>query len=405
MSTRQSGRAPWAERLEKILAREGNDKCGDCDTPNPRWVSSNVGSIVCIRCSGIHRSLGTHISRIRSVELDDWSDEQIQFLDRKGNKRVNIIYEANVPPAVKKITAQSSFEEATSFIKAKYNGNFKSAAANGWKGATVAQDATDDEKKAPSSAVRPVDASPESDPSRRRTLFLKNALSARNQALADSQTVGTDSEDDSEGAADSRRVSAEDVVIKGRAGLKSSLSSSGEFGSDAATEVWNTLEQTGVGSDLKRMQMEERKRMMNEAKQKKEAKKKEEKERKKKEDEEVKRRKKDDKKQRRKSWWRGRAMDGEAIALKHEMEQMMMQGQSDFAYSGTSEDELKNKRENDHRKVRERMRIYEEVKRQQRGQTAETTCPHCHSHIPLPSHLQLHDHRPQTRLELDVSAE
>ena len=109
----------------------------------------------------------------------------------------------------------------------------------------------------------------------------RNALSARNQALADSQTVGTDSEDDGEGAADSRvsRVNAEDVAIKGRAGLvpfhpsqhfislranreashlfvscfcvclwqqKSSLSSSGEIGTDAATEVWNTLEQTGA---------------------------------------------------------------------------------------------------------------------------------------------------------------
>ncbi len=107
----------------------------------------------------------------------------------------------------------------------------------------------------------------------------RNALSARNQSLADSQIVGTDSEDDGEGAADSRRVSAEDVAIKGRAGLvpfrpsqhfislranreashlfvscicvclwqqKSSLSSSGEIGTDAATEVWNTLEQTGA---------------------------------------------------------------------------------------------------------------------------------------------------------------
>lgn len=144
--------------------------------------------------------------------------------------------------------------------------------------------------------------------------------------------------------------------------------------------------------------------MMNEAKQKKEAKRKEEKERKKKEDEEVKRRKKDDKKQKRKSWWRGRAMDGEAIALKHEMEQMM--GQSDDAYSAVgSEDDLKNKRENDHRKVKERMRIYEEVKRQKRGQTVETTCPHCHSHIPLLSQLQQHSHQEQTRAELDVSAE
>ncbi len=43
----------------------------------PRWVVLNVGCFICIRCSGIHRSLGTHVSRVRSIELDDWTDDQL----------------------------------------------------------------------------------------------------------------------------------------------------------------------------------------------------------------------------------------------------------------------------------------------------------------------------------------
>ena len=39
---------------------------------DPDWASVNFGVLVCIECSGIHRNLGTHLSRIRSLELDDW---------------------------------------------------------------------------------------------------------------------------------------------------------------------------------------------------------------------------------------------------------------------------------------------------------------------------------------------
>lgn len=50
----------------------GNSVCADCDAPNPDWASLNLGVLVCIECSGIHRNLGSHISRIRSLDLDEW---------------------------------------------------------------------------------------------------------------------------------------------------------------------------------------------------------------------------------------------------------------------------------------------------------------------------------------------
>ena len=44
----------------------------------PRWASWNLGVFVCIRCAGIHRNLGVHISRVKSVNLDSWTPEQIE---------------------------------------------------------------------------------------------------------------------------------------------------------------------------------------------------------------------------------------------------------------------------------------------------------------------------------------
>jgi stromal membrane-associated protein len=43
------------------------------DFEDPVWATLNYGALICIECSGIHRNLGTHLSRVRSLELDDWS--------------------------------------------------------------------------------------------------------------------------------------------------------------------------------------------------------------------------------------------------------------------------------------------------------------------------------------------
>ena len=59
--------------LSNLLREEDNKYCVDCDSKGPRWASWNLGIFLCIRCAGIHRNLGTHLSRVRSLELDDWS--------------------------------------------------------------------------------------------------------------------------------------------------------------------------------------------------------------------------------------------------------------------------------------------------------------------------------------------
>ncbi|KAI9604051.1 hypothetical protein H4Q26_003661 [Puccinia striiformis f. sp. tritici PST-130] len=73
-----------AERHQRILLellkQPGNEVCADCKTRNPRWASWNLGIFICVKCAGIHRKLGTHITKVKSLTLDSWTKEQVQCM-------------------------------------------------------------------------------------------------------------------------------------------------------------------------------------------------------------------------------------------------------------------------------------------------------------------------------------
>ena len=66
-----------APSLEQLLKLPGNKRCFDCGGTPARWASLNLGVFMCDQCAGFHRQLGTHISKVRSVTLDHWTDEQV----------------------------------------------------------------------------------------------------------------------------------------------------------------------------------------------------------------------------------------------------------------------------------------------------------------------------------------
>ncbi|XP_063929318.1 arfGAP with SH3 domain, ANK repeat and PH domain-containing protein isoform X3 [Zophobas morio] len=98
----------------------GNDRCCDCNSQNDAtWLSTNFGIIVCIECSGIHRDLGVHISRIQSLTLDNVGTSQLVLARFMTNHSFNDIMEAQLSPN-DKLEPSSSMEERLNFIRAKY---------------------------------------------------------------------------------------------------------------------------------------------------------------------------------------------------------------------------------------------------------------------------------------------
>jgi stromal membrane-associated protein len=105
-----------AQTLKALVKLEGNKVCADCKrNKHPRWASWNLGVFVCIRCSGIHRGMGTHISRVKSVDLDAWTDEQLQNILKWGNNRANKYWEAKLAPG-----HTPSEAKIENFIRTKY---------------------------------------------------------------------------------------------------------------------------------------------------------------------------------------------------------------------------------------------------------------------------------------------
>ncbi|KKY13882.1 putative arf gtpase activator [Diplodia seriata] len=125
---RPSYRSPEAageanKLLEQIReADAGNKYCADCGSESKvDWVSINLGIVVCIECSGIHRSLGTHISKVRSLTLDvhSFTTDIIELLFKIGNRVSNMIWEARLDRAMKP-GPMSTREQRLKFINQKY---------------------------------------------------------------------------------------------------------------------------------------------------------------------------------------------------------------------------------------------------------------------------------------------
>eukprot|EP01105_Mastigella_eilhardi_P023917 TRINITY_DN611_c0_g2_i1.p1 TRINITY_DN611_c0_g2~~TRINITY_DN611_c0_g2_i1.p1 ORF type:complete len:770 (-),score=204.10 TRINITY_DN611_c0_g2_i1:78-2270(-) len=97
----------------------GNSVCADCGSPAPEWAAINFGILICLECSGVHRAMGTHISKVRSLTLDKWAPELILLMKHCGNARMNEIYEAKMQGVVK---PPPNCERTTreQWIKAKY---------------------------------------------------------------------------------------------------------------------------------------------------------------------------------------------------------------------------------------------------------------------------------------------
>ncbi|KAI4731735.1 ArfGap-domain-containing protein [Aureobasidium sp. EXF-10728] len=71
--------------LQDLLKVPGNDRCADCAARNPAWSSWSLGIFLCMSCAAIHRKMGTHISKVKSLSMDSWSPDQVDNMKRVGN--------------------------------------------------------------------------------------------------------------------------------------------------------------------------------------------------------------------------------------------------------------------------------------------------------------------------------
>jgi len=109
--------------LKKILARPENALCADCGVPGaghrPTWASISLGVFMCMRCAGVHRGLGVHISQVRSCSLDSWLAPQVEFMAScGGNLRANQYWEARLPEGKKPPVA--TLADLDHFLRRKY---------------------------------------------------------------------------------------------------------------------------------------------------------------------------------------------------------------------------------------------------------------------------------------------
>ncbi|XP_051270203.1 arf-GAP with SH3 domain, ANK repeat and PH domain-containing protein 2 isoform X6 [Dicentrarchus labrax] len=105
---------------DDIKRMPGNNNCCDCGAPDPGWLSTNLGILTCIECSGIHREMGVHVSRIQSLSLDSLGTSDLLLARNVGNSGFNEILEANLLSPSLKPSQHSHMGERKDFILSKY---------------------------------------------------------------------------------------------------------------------------------------------------------------------------------------------------------------------------------------------------------------------------------------------
>jgi hypothetical protein len=119
MSKRQQARN---ERALQDLVRSvpGNDRCADCGAKNPGWASWSLGVFLCVRCATLHRKLGTHISKVKSLTMDQWTAEQVDNMKKVGNAESNKKWNPRGTKPDIPIDADEAESAMERFVRQKY---------------------------------------------------------------------------------------------------------------------------------------------------------------------------------------------------------------------------------------------------------------------------------------------
>ncbi|GAB0096164.1 ARF GTPase-activating protein GIT2 [Sergentomyia squamirostris] len=79
--------------MSRIISRTDVEVCGDCGTSDPAWASINKGILLCGECCSIHRSLGRHISQVKSLRQGKWSPSVLSLVNSLNSHGANSVWE------------------------------------------------------------------------------------------------------------------------------------------------------------------------------------------------------------------------------------------------------------------------------------------------------------------------
>lgn len=79
--------------IKELSTQDENTKCMDCKSANPHWASISCGIFICLECAATHRSYGVKISKVRSVNMDNWTEAMYKIMSNGGNKRFRELME------------------------------------------------------------------------------------------------------------------------------------------------------------------------------------------------------------------------------------------------------------------------------------------------------------------------
>ena len=116
-----TSKAEQFKRWAAVREKPGNQRCAECESNDTSWAVLDYGIIICVNCAGSHRALGTHISKVRSTNLDTFTDDEFEWIESLGNDKSNALWEAALPPGMRRPAADAAACIRRIWLQQKYD--------------------------------------------------------------------------------------------------------------------------------------------------------------------------------------------------------------------------------------------------------------------------------------------